>query len=462
MQNFRVWLIYRLLLLLAPVISLVGLRTGSRNAPKRRAARIRKVAADTDLGFEDQLNVQFDTPGRPNTFADFLYDYQWVRTVSMMEWGGATYGECLVAASKIDPKLWGSWDASWEWMADRLGQSGREARDGGHLLTAKARFLRAYNYCRAAEFYVTPRDERKRQLYNKSQGYFRDAVALLDPPAEILKAPFEGREIPIYFYRAADDDKPRPTIILHGGGDASGEELYFWGGAAALERGYNVIAFEGPGQRGFLYENPDMPFRPDYETVISTVIDYSLTLPGIDTEKLALYALSLGGYTGSRAAATDRRIKAFVVNSPMTDFYKFMTHALKRALKVPFTDEQAQTLFQKLRNSSHSSRFAADQLEWIMGASSVWDALEKAKAMRLDGMERNIACPTLCIFSVSEGAEHYRQFKEFTANLQCSYDTHFFDLDTGADLHCQVNNLTAAYEVAWDWLDTTFGRVVKR
>ena len=37
-------------------------------------------------------------------------------------------------------------------------------------------------------------------------------------------------------------------MVLTGGYDGTAEELYFWNGAAALARGYNVFAFDGPGQ----------------------------------------------------------------------------------------------------------------------------------------------------------------------------------------------------------------------
>lgn len=68
--------------------------------------------------------------------------------------------------------------------------------------------------------------------------------------AEDPRFPFEGATLPGYFFRAGDpgDDTPRPTVIPTNGYDGTVEELYFANAVAALERGYHVLAFDGPGQ----------------------------------------------------------------------------------------------------------------------------------------------------------------------------------------------------------------------
>lgn len=44
----------------------------------------------------------------------------------------------------------------------------------------------------------------------------------------------------------------KPTLIVHGGFDSTLEELYTSAAAPALERGYNCLTFEGPGQGGVI------------------------------------------------------------------------------------------------------------------------------------------------------------------------------------------------------------------
>lgn len=72
-------------------------------------------------------------------------------------------------------------------------------------------------------------------------------------PVEI---PYEQTTLPGYFYSSSNNtmsSKPkRPTLIAHGGFDSTLEELYTSAAAPALERGYNCITFEGPGQGGVI------------------------------------------------------------------------------------------------------------------------------------------------------------------------------------------------------------------
>jgi hypothetical protein len=43
-------------------------------------------------------------------------------------------------------------------------------------------------------------------------------------------------------------------------------------------------------------------FGSDWQNVIDPVIDYALTLPGVDGEKLALWRISMGGMLAPRAS----------------------------------------------------------------------------------------------------------------------------------------------------------------
>ena len=38
-----------------------------------------------------------------------------------------------------------------------------------------------------------------------------------------------------------------------------------------------------------------IPFRPDWEKVVTPVVDYALTRPEIDADRIALMGMSLGG-----------------------------------------------------------------------------------------------------------------------------------------------------------------------
>ena len=138
---------------------------------------------------------------------------------------------------------------------------------------------------------------------------FRRGAALLAVPPEIVRIPYEDSFLPGYYFRAAADVAPRATMILTNGYDGTAEELYFANGAAALERGYNVLAFDGPGQ-GTMIIDHGVPLRPDWENVITPVVDYLLARPDVDPERIVLVGLSLGGYLAPRAATAEHRLAA--------------------------------------------------------------------------------------------------------------------------------------------------------
>ena len=89
-----------------------------------------------------------------------------------------------------------------------------------------------------------------------------------------------------------------------------------------LEAGFNVFAFDGPGQ-GEMWKN--MKLIPDYEKSISIIINWfeENNKYNIDFKKIATYGISLGGYFSFRAAALDKRICCAVVISGPAYFTTF-------------------------------------------------------------------------------------------------------------------------------------------
>ena len=95
----------------------------------------------------------------------------------------------------------------------------------------------------------------------------------MDTPVEQVLIPYEGTFLPGYYYRPDASHQPRPTLMVHGGYDSTGEELYFLIAAAAIQRGYPCLTFEGPGQ-GALLREQHLPLRPDWEQVVTPVVDF--------------------------------------------------------------------------------------------------------------------------------------------------------------------------------------------
>src|SRR5215203_1499979 len=247
---------------------------------------------------------------RVRGFADPEMDFQLLRGLGVANYMGASVGEVLAAGRNIkdgDPR---TWPPAFVALGEQTDTLGRSALEKQHTVSARDHFQRASMYYRAAEYYDDPVTDTSRAHGVMSRDLFVEAVRLLPWTTEVLQIPFEHVWLPGYFMRPAPPDaRPRKTIIVLTGFDGTAEELYFQTGAAALERGWNVLLAEGPGQTGFLRFHPRVSFRPDYEAPVGAIINYVLSRGDVDPQWLALYGISYGGYFASRAAAHDDRIK---------------------------------------------------------------------------------------------------------------------------------------------------------
>lgn len=83
------------------------------------------------------------------------------------------------------------------------------------------------------------------------------------------------------------------------------------------------MTFEGLEQGGVICKQK-IPFRSDWEKVVSSVIDYVINRKekfGTDTKRIALMGISMGGYLNARGAAFDHRISACILYNGVYDGY---------------------------------------------------------------------------------------------------------------------------------------------
>ncbi len=73
------------------------------------------------------------------------------------------------------------------------------------------------------------------------------------------------------------------------------------------------MTFDGPGQQAALYEQ-GIPFRPDWEAVLTPVLDTMLGRLDIDANRIAVIGVSQAGYGIPRALAFEHRFAAAVAD----------------------------------------------------------------------------------------------------------------------------------------------------
>ena len=137
--------------------------------------------------------------------------------------------------------------------------------------------------------------------------------------------------------------------------------------------------------------------RPDWEAVITPVVDYALTRPEIEPDRIAGFGYSLGGYLLARAAAFEHRLGALILDDGVHDLASGFADNMPPFLMTwvqEGRDEYAIPVMSLLMTVS-------PQLAWAvrngMGCSvrDYAELLRTAAAYTLDGVADKIVTPTL-------------------------------------------------------------------
>ncbi|WP_327071393.1 alpha/beta hydrolase family protein [Kitasatospora sp. NBC_01302] len=392
-------------------------------------------------------------------FEDESFSFEALRAAGFANDGGADLGEVVTAARNIPEGDEEAWLREWRSTAERVHAIGNRALATGHRVSAREALLRASNYYRTAEFYRRddPADDPEVKLLSGlSRETFATAASLMDTPVEAVRIPYEDTSLPGYLFLVDDSGTPRPTVVFTSGFDSTLEEAYFVIGAAALRRGYNVLAYDGPGQGAALREQ-GMVFRPDWEAVVTPVVDYALTRPEIAPDRLVLLGYSLGGYLVARAAAHDHRLAALVLDDGLYSFGQAHTRFMPPFLwdwVQSGCDDLANPVLNLLMRTSTQLRWALRNGVWTFGATSPADYVRRTTDYTLDGVAHLIDCPTLVLDAENDQFFH-GQPQEVQAALTCPHTLITLPEAEGAGEHCHMGAMARFQQLTFDWLDTT-------
>ncbi len=203
---------------------------------------------------------------------------------------------------------WDDWCRTWSEVGAEHADYAEKALADGRLFTAGQAFARAAIYYHFGQMIFYTDKAQKFAAHDRQVQLYRKAAPLLRPPAEPLEIPFEDRSMPGYM-RLPRGEGPHPCVILVCGTDSVKEQESPWENAL-LARGMATLSFDGPGQ-GEMWHR--MKMRLDFEKAIIAVVDYLVSRPEIDANRLGILGHSMGGYLAARGAAYEHRLAAVVV-----------------------------------------------------------------------------------------------------------------------------------------------------
>jgi len=396
-------------------------------------------------------------------FKDEFFESQWLRAAGHGSYGGAELGECLEVARQIGGADAERWFEAWSAMAARLEAAAEASERAGHRVSARGAWLRASNYARAAWTFgfKAPLEAKAIDAYRRHRRAFTRAASLMTPAGEAIRIPYEGTTLHGYFFKI--DDAPRPTLIVNGGYDSTAEEAWLFSGAAALERGYNVLVFDGPGQGEAIFEQ-GVVFRPDWERVIGPVVDYLYALPEVDCERLALMGISFGGYLAPRAASCEPRIKALIADPGQLSLYEETKRRVPPFIAARLLEQRG--LFPRLLAALLKHRLRQVSGGWglrrgllVHGVKTPLDYIRLTPAYATEHPEA-IACPTL--ITSAENDEIGATARTLYDRLTCPKTYLTFSAAEGAGAHCETGARAWFNQRAFDWLDEIFAGVASQ
>lgn len=204
-------------------------------------------------------------------------------------------------------RSWDEWCAKWSARADIHAALGCEALSGRQFVSAAEHLSRAAVTYHFAKFLFVHDVPQMKAAHAKAVECHKLALPHLNPPGEYLRIPYQGKNLAAVLRKPAGVARP-PVVVMVMGLDSAKEEMLAYQ-ETFLARGMATLTFDGPGQGEAEY---DFPIRGDYEIAVKAVLDWLETRRDVDTARVGLWGVSLGGYYAPRACAFEKRIAACI------------------------------------------------------------------------------------------------------------------------------------------------------
>lgn len=275
-------------------------------------------------------------------FEDGEFQFAFERALGASYRGAADVGEVLATAGRIEDGDADSWLQEWTATAGAVWVSAIRARQSGRRVSALSHFRRAATYYATALFLISRSSEADRRLaiWHRQRSCWEQALELTPGPGERISIAYEDTALPGFFFPAPGRaGETRPLVVVNNGSFQATSDTWTDAGAAAAERGYHWLTFDGPGQQATLLEHR-IPFRPDWEAVLTPVLEAMLARADVDPDRIAVIGVGQGGYLVARALAFEHRFAAAVVDPGIVDVVTAWTDRLPADMRRHLNDRR--------------------------------------------------------------------------------------------------------------------------
>ncbi len=373
-------------------------------------------------------------------------------------YGAADAGEILAVIEHIPSGDCEKWYQEWFKVAEHLQNAAEQSIASGQQVSARRTYLRAATYFAASSIFVDGTNDPSRGVdaWKRHMGCWDKFCFYMESSVEKVTIPYENTSMPGYFFHPYKQSSKTPVIIFNNGSDGPNCGMWSSGVAAALERGYAALVFDGPGQNAMLWLQ-HIPFRFDWEKVITPVVDYLYTREDIDLNKIALSGISQGGYWILRALAFEYRIAAGIADPGVMDvsrsFFRELPREMLQLLEAGKEEQFNMEMKEGLKEAGDAVR---QMVEWRMKpymTNSFYQQFKLVQQYNVSEVIGQIKCP---VFIADPEDEQFwpGQSIEVYQALTCPKTIVPFTTDEGANWHCEPKARALYDQRMFDWLAT--------
>jgi len=221
--------------------------------------------------------------------------------------GGIAVGDAHAALSSIRSLDREEWAQAWCRVAEAHWEQALSAA-ATRSEAARGEYWHAWRLFHFARW-PTENAPAKAHARQRALEAFRRYAALLDPPIETVRVPFEGSEIVAYL-RLPRGGGPAPLVFGIAGLDSRKEDIAAHSDAY-LKNGVALFALDLPGTG----ESPHAVVETDSDRIFAAALDYLAKRPELDNGRVVVQGRSWSGYWAAKLAVTERgRLRGAVVH----------------------------------------------------------------------------------------------------------------------------------------------------
>ena len=379
-------------------------------------------------------------------FKYFPTNYVWNLSVNLAIEMGARIGEIeqmcgplQEAATKKDKEGTIAFRNTWNDMADRLAGLAEEDETKGRMISAGEKYMRAAMYLITCERLQAHDAEGRLDLYKRELEYFERAMTLKGENCQRVEIPYEGKTLSALYVKAKNVDGPAPILSQVNGLDSTKEMKYLVGLPKWLaERGVSSLVLDQPGT-GEALRLQGLHARYDSEHWASRVVDWLEDHPEVDSKRIGMEGVSLGGYYCPRAVANEPRLALGVCWGANHDWRDVQKRRLEKEGDFPVPHYW-------------------NHVCWVWGAKDIDEFMTIAEDVCLDGEIEKIKVPFLVTHGAKDSQIPLKWAERTYEQLVNSpkRELKIFTEREGGVQHASFDNSINAGHYIADWVAETF------